>query len=106
MERKRIEILVVLLLLMAMLGARSITAHLPPGTCIKHCLKECKLSGIGAATCIKYCPVHCLPPDTSTKEHYCDLGCMLDQCAKFTNDEKKMSDCVTKCHKYHCKINI
>ncbi|EYU22707.1 hypothetical protein MIMGU_mgv1a016806mg [Erythranthe guttata] len=104
MEMKRMEIVLGLMLVMTMLGVRLTTAHLPPGICIDHCLKECKSSGVGVAVCVKYCPVHCLPPDASTKEHYCNLGCMLDQCAKFTN-EKKMNDCVSKCRKYNCKIN-
>lgn len=88
MDRKRsnnIETLVgmMMLLVMALLTTRPVMAHLPPGACIDRCLKECKSSGIGVASCIKYCPVHCLPPDTSTKEHYCNLGCMLDQCSKY-----------------------
>ncbi|KAG6390211.1 hypothetical protein SASPL_147943 [Salvia splendens] len=77
---------------------------LAPRACIDHCMKECRSSGIGVAACMKYCPVHS-PSDTSTKEHYCNLGCMLDQCAKFTGDEKRMTDCVFKCRKFHCKIS-
>ncbi|KAG8378553.1 hypothetical protein BUALT_Bualt08G0148900 [Buddleja alternifolia] len=127
MEGKRVEVFVCLMLLMAMLGVRSTNAHLPPGTCIKHCIKECKLSGIGVPVCVKYCPVHCLPPDTTKKQRYCNLGCMLDICAKFTDgkhfpilhtynfkflhtkqsfiiaDEKKMTDCVFNCGKFHCQ---
>ncbi|KAL8471756.1 hypothetical protein ACS0TY_027882 [Phlomoides rotata] len=102
---KRMEILVGLMLVAALLGVRPTMAHLPPGACIDHCLRECKLSGLGIGACIKYCPVHCLPPDASTKERYCNLGCMLDECAKFTNDEKKMNDCVVKCRRIHCNIN-
>lgn len=62
-------------------------AHITqPESCIEQCMRDCKSSGIGVAACIKYCPVHCLPPDTSSrKAHYCNLGCMLDQCAKFTD---------------------
>nr|Q04189.1 RecName: Full=Protein TAP1; Flags: Precursor [Antirrhinum majus]CAA40552.1 TAP1 [Antirrhinum majus] len=105
MESKRVDVLVGLMLIMAIFGVHSVTAHLPPGICIDHCMKECKLSGIGVVACIKYCPVHCLPPDSSSKEHFCNLGCMLDKCAKFNDDEKKMSDCVFDCRKFHCKIN-
>lgn len=79
------KIFVGLMLVAVLLCVRPTTAHLPPGACIDHCLKECKLSGLGIGPCIKYCPVHCLPPDASTKEHYCNLGCMLDECAKFIN---------------------
>lgn len=86
MDRKGIQMIVGLMMMVtALLNFQPTMAHLPPGACIDRCLKECKASGIGVAACIKYCPVHCLPPDTSTKEHYCSLGCMLDQCAKFTS---------------------
>ncbi|XP_057793867.1 protein TAP1-like [Salvia miltiorrhiza] len=106
MGRKGIQTIVgLMMVVMALLNVGPTMAHLPPGACIDRCLKECKSSGIGVAACIKYCPVHCLPPDTSTKQHYCSLGCMLDQCAKFTSDEKRMTDCVFKCRKFHCKIN-
>ncbi|KAK4482070.1 hypothetical protein RD792_011577 [Penstemon davidsonii] len=106
MESKIVKVLIGLILVIAMFGLPSVDAHLPPGMCIQHCIKECKLSGIGISACIKYCPVHCLPPDTPGKEHYCNLGCMLDQCAKFNDDEKKMSECVFDCRKYHCKIPV
>ncbi|XP_042035625.1 protein TAP1-like [Salvia splendens] len=106
MDRKGIQTIVGLMtLVVALLNVPPTMAHLPPGTCIDHCMKECRSSGIGVAACTKYCPVHCLPPDTSTKEHYCNLGCMLDQCAKFTGDEKRMTNCVFKCRKFHCKIS-
>ncbi|KAL6512175.1 Protein tap1 [Orobanche gracilis] len=106
MESRKIEMIAGFMLVIAMLIVGPVTAHLPPGTCIKHCLAECKLSGIDNAVCIKYCPVHCLPRDTSTKEHYCNLGCMLDKCAKFTSDEKNMSDCVSKCNNSQCKTDV
>ncbi|CAA0837699.1 Unknown protein [Striga hermonthica] len=95
-----------LMLLMAMLSVRSVTSHFPPGTCIKHCVAECTLSGIDVAICTKYCPVRCLSQQISTKQHYCNLGCMLNTCAEFTKDEKAMSDCVSKCNKTKCKINV
>ncbi|PIN11621.1 hypothetical protein CDL12_15777 [Handroanthus impetiginosus] len=105
MEGKRVQIFAAFMLTMTMLGfPLMIMAHLPPATCIGHCLKECKLAGIDVSTCIKYCPVHCLPPDTSTEQRYCSLGCMLDQCAKSTNDEMQMSHCISNCHEQHCKI--
>ncbi|KAL2490180.1 eukaryotic translation initiation factor SUI1 family protein [Abeliophyllum distichum] len=71
-----------------------------PESCIEQCMKECKSSGIGVAACIKYCPVHCLPPETSSRRaHYCTLGCMLEQCAKFTDDEEMIGRCVSNCQK-------
>ncbi|KAL3638606.1 Protein tap1 [Castilleja foliolosa] len=107
MERKEIKLTALLLLIiMSTFSFRSTTAHYPPGTCIKRCLSECQLSGVDVSVCIKYCPVHCLPQHTSTKHHYCNLGCMLDECAKFTTDEKNMSDCVSKCNKSQCKIDL
>ncbi|CAA3017893.1 Hypothetical predicted protein [Olea europaea subsp. europaea] len=76
-----------------------------PESCIEQCMRDCKSSGIGVAACIKYCPVHCLPPDTSSrKAHYCNLGCMLDQCAKFTDDEEMMGRCVSNCRTFHCNV--
>ncbi|KAL2467470.1 Protein TAP1 [Forsythia ovata] len=76
-----------------------------PESCIEQCMKECESSGIGVAACIKYCPVHCLPPETSSRRaHYCNLGCMLDQCAKFTDDEEMMGRCVSNCRTFHCNI--
>lgn len=90
MERKRMEILVALMMMLVMTMVE-VQAHFPPGICIQHCLNDCKNSGVGLGACIKYCPVHCLPPDTSTKEHYCNIGCMLDQCAKYIHGTMPLS---------------
>ncbi|WP_237739766.1 hypothetical protein, partial [Vibrio vulnificus] len=109
MEKKgAAESILMMVVLLIVLTMPAVTeAHLPqpagPGACISHCLKDCKLKGVITAACVKYCPVHCLPPNPFEKEHICNISCMLDTCAKYYDDEKKMTDCVFECSKVHCK---
>ncbi|MCD9560640.1 hypothetical protein HAX54_019368 [Datura stramonium] len=72
--------------------------------CIQHCMKDCKKIGISTSACLKFCPLHCIPPLHSPQVRYCNVRCILERCVDYKNEEEKLEGCATKCRKVnnHC----
>nr|GLL32620.1 protein TAP1-like [Ipomoea trifida]GMD24535.1 protein TAP1-like [Ipomoea batatas] len=75
--------------------------------CIAMCLRECRVAGVAAPACLKFCPVHCDNPPIPTRPvFHCTLDC-LNQCvsnqsSRNNNDEEKQDSCISSCKNEKC----
>ncbi|CAH9073042.1 unnamed protein product [Cuscuta epithymum] len=60
-------------------GLQPASANLMKVACIGVCMRECRTAGIGLPACLKFCPMHCIPPLPPRQVFHCNLEC-LNQC--------------------------
>ncbi|XP_019239707.1 PREDICTED: protein TAP1-like [Nicotiana attenuata] len=103
MEMKYLTLMVTMMTVMAIFEGELSMANLMEVKCIEVCMNECKKTGITTATCLKFCPLHCVPPMPPPEVRYCNLRCILRHCVDYKNDEEKLEGCVSNCRKIdHC----
>ncbi|XP_055831702.1 protein TAP1-like [Solanum dulcamara] len=90
--------LTLMLTMMVIFEGDLIMANLMEVKCIKHCMKNCKRVGIPSAACLKFCPLHCIPPPMLSSEvSHCNARCILEHCLDYKNEEEKLEGCASKC---------
>ncbi|XP_019155573.1 PREDICTED: protein TAP1-like [Ipomoea nil] len=88
-------------------AAPSASANFAKLGCIAMCMRECRVVGLPAPACLKFCPKHCDPPLPSRPVFHCTLDC-LNQCVSSqstrnnNNDEEKQDTCITSCKNEKC----
>ncbi|KAM3265178.1 protein TAP1 [Capsicum annuum] len=97
--------LILMLTMMVIFEGDLITANVMEVKCIKHCMKDCKKIGIPTPACLKFCPLHCVPPPRLPLPgvRYCNARCILERCVDdYKNEDKeKLEGCASKCMN-HC----
>nr|GMD23194.1 protein TAP1-like [Ipomoea batatas] len=71
--------------------------------CIAMCLRECRVAGVAAPACLKFCPVHCDNPPIPTRPvFHCTLDC-LNQCV---SNQSSRNNNVDRCAIAHSEIGF
>ncbi|XP_060188393.1 protein TAP1-like [Lycium barbarum] len=103
MEMKWLTLMVTMMAALAIFEGDLAMANLMEVKCIEHCMNDCKIIGIATAACLKFCPLHCVPPMPSPEVRYCSVRCVLEHCVDYQNEEEKLVGCASNCrNKNHC----
>ncbi|CAH9051277.1 unnamed protein product [Cuscuta europaea] len=116
--------------LLILSGLQPTSANLMKVACVGVCMRECRTAGIGLPACLKFCPMHCIPPLPPRQVFHCNLEC-LNQCVAsgaigvgggsdgtniiYSNnknnnnndaaDQQKQESCVSSCKSEKCETS-
>ncbi|KAJ8557791.1 hypothetical protein K7X08_004557 [Anisodus acutangulus] len=91
MEMKWLTLMVTMMVALAIFEGDLSMANLMEVKCIEQCMNDCKIIGIATAACLKFCPLHCVPPMPSTEVRYCNVRCILEHCVDYYNERSASS---------------